>query len=126
MGQPRGTLTFPRWSMQLRCTCAHLEESSAKACKLSSALAAKAYSAAGQAVSALHVMAILQVHQAKTLKQLHQGSSDPRLMQELRTVANFALWAIKVMAQSLGQVMSTMVFQERHLWLILVQMSDAD
>ncbi len=36
-----------------------------KACKLTAALAAKAYSAAGQAASALHAMAILQVHQAK-------------------------------------------------------------
>ncbi len=39
---------------------------------------AKAYSAAGQATSALHAMAILQVHQAKALKQMHGGSTDPR------------------------------------------------
>ncbi len=39
-----------------------------KACKLTAALAAKAYSAAGQAASALHAMAILHVHQAKALK----------------------------------------------------------
>ncbi len=38
-----------------------------KACKLTAALAAKAYSAAGQAASALHAMAILRVHQAKAL-----------------------------------------------------------
>ncbi|KAI2653661.1 Gag-Pol polyprotein [Labeo rohita] len=97
-----------------------------KACKLLSVLAAKAYSAAGQAASALHAMAILQVHQAKALKQLHQGGSDPRLMQELRTATDFALRATKVMARSLGQVMSTMVVQECHLWLNLSQMSDAD
>ncbi|KAL0195227.1 hypothetical protein M9458_008799, partial [Cirrhinus mrigala] len=70
------------------------------------------------AASALHAMAILQVHQAKALKQLHQGGSDPRLMQELRTATDFALRATKVM--------STMVVQERHLWLNLAQMSDAD
>ncbi|KAL0152919.1 hypothetical protein M9458_051748 [Cirrhinus mrigala] len=99
---------------------------SSKACKLSSALAAKAYSAAGQAASALHAMAILQVHQAKALKQLHQDGSDPRLMQELRTTTDFALRAAKVTARSLGQVMSTMVVQERQLWLNLAQMSDAD
>lgn len=40
---------------------------SPKACKLSAALATKAYSAAGQAVSALHAMAILQTQQAKAL-----------------------------------------------------------
>ncbi len=64
-----------------------------KACKLTAALAAKAYSAAGQAASALHAMAILQVHQAKALKQVHEGSTDPELMQELRTVTDFALRA---------------------------------
>ncbi len=41
-----------------------------KACKLTAALAAKVYSAARQAASALHTMAILQVHQAKALKQI--------------------------------------------------------
>ncbi len=62
-----------------------------KACKLTATLAAKAYSAAGQAASALHAMAILQVHQAKALKQVHEGSTDPGLMQELRTATDFAL-----------------------------------
>ncbi len=60
-----------------------------KACKLTAALAAKAYSAAGQAASALHAMAILQVHQAKALKQVHEGSTDLGLMQELRTATDF-------------------------------------
>ncbi len=40
-----------------------------KACKLTAALAAKAYSAAGQAASALHAMAILQFHQVKVLNR---------------------------------------------------------
>ncbi len=47
-----------------------------KAFKLTAALAAKAYSAAGQATSAMHAMVILQVHQAKALKQMHEGSTD--------------------------------------------------
>ncbi len=97
-----------------------------KACKLTAALAAKAYSAAGQAASALHAMAILQVHQAKALKQVHEGSTDPGLMQELRTATDFALRATKVTARSLGKAMSTMVVQERHLWLNLVEMKDVD
>ncbi len=50
------------------------------------ALTAEAYSTASQAASALHAMAILQVHQVKALKQMNKGSSDPRLMQELRLV----------------------------------------
>ncbi len=97
-----------------------------KACKLTAALAAKAYSAAGQAASALHAMAILQVLQAKALKQVHEGSTDPGLMQELRTATDFALRATKVTARSLGKAMSTMVVQERHLWLNLVEMKDVD
>ncbi len=97
-----------------------------KACKLTAALAAKAYSAAGQAASALHAMAILQVHQAKALKQMHEGSTDPGLMQELRTATGFALRATKVTARSLGKEMSTMVVQERHLWLNLAEMKDVD
>ncbi len=97
-----------------------------KACKLTAALAVKAYSAAGQAASALHAMAILQVHQAKALKQVHEGSTDPGLMQELRTATDFALRATKVTARSLGKAMSTMVVQERHLWLNLAEMKDVD
>ncbi len=97
-----------------------------KACKLTAALAAKAYSAAGQAASALHAMAILQVHQAKALKQVHEGSTDPGLMQELCTATVFALRATKVTARSLGKAMSTMVVQERHLWLNLAEMKDVD
>ncbi len=71
-------------------------------------------------------MAILQVHQAKALKQVHEGSTDPGLMQELRTATDFALRATKVTARSLGKAMSTMVVQERHLWFNLAEMKDVD
>ncbi len=71
-------------------------------------------------------MAILQVHQAKALKEMHKGSSDPGLMQELRTVTDLALRATKVTARSLGKAMSTMVVQELHLWLNLAEMKDVD
>lgn len=50
-----------------------------------SALAAITYSAAGQDTSALHAMTILQVHQAKALKEMHEGSTNPRLMQQFET-----------------------------------------
>ncbi len=62
-----------------------------RACKFSSALTAKAYGAAGQAAPALHAMALLQVHQAKALKQLHEGDADPGVLQELRTATDLAL-----------------------------------
>ncbi len=52
-------------------------------------------------------MAILQVHQAKALKQVHEGSTEPGLMQELHTATDFALRVTKVTARSLGKAMST-------------------
>ncbi len=97
-----------------------------RACKFSSALTAKANGAAGQAASALHAMALLQVHQAKALKQLHEGDADPGVLQELRTATDLALRATKVTAWALGQMMSTLVVQERHLWLTLVDMRKSD
>ncbi len=53
-----------------------------KAYKLTAALAAKAYSAAGQAASALHAMAILQVHhilshESQSLPSAHESQSHP-------------------------------------------------
>ncbi|KAL0173041.1 hypothetical protein M9458_033352, partial [Cirrhinus mrigala] len=97
-----------------------------RACKFSSALVAKAYVASGQAASALHAMAILQVYQAKVLKDLHEGVPDPELLHELRSATDYALRATKVTAQALGRAMSTMVVQERHLWLNLAEMRDAE
>lgn len=40
-------------------------------------------------------MAILQVYQAKALKDLHKGSSDPGTMQELGTATDYALRAME-------------------------------
>ncbi len=87
---------------------------------------AKAYGAAGQAASALHTMALLQVHQVKALKQLHEGDADPGVLQDLRTATDLALRATKVTARALGQTMSTLVVQERHLWLTLADMRESD
>ncbi len=47
-------------------------------------------------------------------------------MQELRMATDLALRATKVTARSLGKAMSTMVVQERHLWLNLAEMKDVD
>ncbi|XP_067220330.1 uncharacterized protein [Chanodichthys erythropterus] len=43
----------------------------------------KACTASGEASSALHSMVLLQVYQAKALKELHKGNSDPGIVQEL-------------------------------------------
>ncbi len=50
----------------------------------------------------------------------------PGVLQELRTVTDLALRATKVTARALGQTMSTLVVQERHLWLTLVDMRESD
>lgn len=71
-----------------------------RACKFSSSLADKAYTACGEAASTLH--ALLQVYQAKALKGLHEDSTDPGIMQELHAAMDLALWATKVTARSLG------------------------
>lgn len=69
-------------------------------------LTAKAYGAAGQVASTLHAMALLQVYKAKTLKELHKGSSDPGLMLDLCIATDLALRASKVTVRSLGQVLA--------------------
>ena len=97
-----------------------------KACKFSSGLTAKAYRACGQAASALHAMALLQVHQAQALMDMNEGGSDPELLRELRVATDLALRATKETARSVGQAMSTLVVQERHLWLNLADMRDTD
>ncbi len=93
-----------------------------RACRHSSALTGSAYAGCGEAASALHAMALLQVHQAKALRDLHEGGHDPEVLSELRTATDLALRATKVTARSLGRAMSTMVVQECHLWLCLADM----
>ncbi len=110
-GLPGGTRAFPRWRERSRCTCAHETLPLGGTVRIS---------------RPKHAMAILQVHQAKALKQVQEHSTDPGLMQELRTAANFALRATKVTARSLGKAISTMVVQERNLWLTLAEMKDVD
>lgn len=73
-----------------------------------------------------HAMAILQVHQASALKDLHKGNSELGLIQELRWVTDFTLRATKFMARAFSQAMSFIVVQERHNWLNLAEMRDAD
>ncbi len=97
-----------------------------RACRHSSALTGSAYAACGEAASALHAMALLQVHQAKALRDLHEGGHDPGVLSELRTATDLALRATKVTVRSLGRAMSTMVVQERHFWLCLADMKEAD
>ncbi len=58
-----------------------------------------AYQACGEAASALHATVLLQVHQAKTLRDLHEGDHDPQVLRA----------SSQVMARSVGRAMSTVV-----------------
>ncbi len=97
-----------------------------RACEHSSDLTGRAYQACGEAASALHAMALLQVHQAKALRDLHEGGHDPQVHHELRAATDLALRGTKVTARAVGRAMSTLVVQERHLWLCLADMRDTD
>ncbi len=55
-----------------------------KPCRTTSALAGRSYASAGQAASALHSMAVLQVYQAKLLSAIDESEPDPATLRELR------------------------------------------
>ncbi|XP_056606774.1 uncharacterized protein LOC130424837 [Triplophysa dalaica] len=131
--QPRTASRSPGWNVRLRSTCAadgyHLGGDRpllpSKARKTSASLVSKACDVAGQAASSLYALAILQVRQARALRGLHEGKADPGIMQDLRATADSALRATKAAARALGRTMSTVVVQERHPRLYLVQKSDS-
>ncbi len=51
---------------------------------------------------------------------MHESGHDPEVLKELRSAPDLAPRSTKVMARSLGCAMSTLVVQEHHLWLCLV------
>ncbi len=89
-------------------------------------LTGRAYQVCGEAASDLHAIALLQVHQAKALRDLHEGGHDPQVPQELFATTDLVLRATKVTAWSVGHAMSILMVQERHLWLCLADMRDTD
>ncbi len=97
-----------------------------KPCRMTSALAGRAYSSAGQAASALHSMAVLQVFQAKLLRSMDESGPDPAAFKELRSATDLALHATKMTAQVIGRSMASLVVLERHLWLNLTEIKGAD
>ncbi len=97
-----------------------------KPCRTTAHLANKAYASDGEAASALHAMAVLQVFQAKLLQTAEGGVLTPEATKDLRGAADFALMATKRAAQSVGKAMGFMVVLQRHLWLNLADLKDAD
>ncbi|KAL0153483.1 hypothetical protein M9458_051212, partial [Cirrhinus mrigala] len=85
--------------------------------QVTSCLNGKAYAAAGQAVGALHTMAVLQAYKADLLKDLDKGQGlSPNEEAELRRTTDLALRAAKQAATHMGRAM---VATERHLWVNL-------
>ncbi len=97
-----------------------------KPCRTTSALAGRSYASAGQAASALHSMAVLQVYQAKLFSAVDESEPDPATLRELRSATDLALRATKTTAQAIGRSMCSLVVLERHLWLTLTEIKDAD
>lgn len=122
----------PQWSTLLRCSCVlrvpppgvAIPSVRLRCVSFLSTLVGKADRVSGLAASAMHAIAILQVHQAKVFKQLHKGSADQG--QEARTATDLSLRVTKVTVWSLSQVMSTLVVPEHHLSLNLADMRESD
>lgn len=89
-------------------------------------LASKAYSLAGEGASALHAMVVLQIFQTKLLQSLEGGAVTPDTVNDLCMATDFVLTATKHTAQAIGRAMGFMVVQQRHLWLNLADLRDAD
>ncbi len=90
-----------------------------KPCRTTSALAGRAYSSAGQAASAFHSMAVLQVFQ-------DEFNPNPTAFKKLHSATDLAQCATKMTAQAICRSMASLMVLERHLWLNLMEMKDAD
>lgn len=78
-----------------------------KPCRTTSALANRAYAAAGQA-------------------DMEESGQHQDAFKELRTATDLALRATKATAQAVGKTMASLVVLERHLWLNLTEIRDAE
>ena len=98
-----------------------------KACRATSALVGCAFIAAGQAASALHSMAVLQILQADLLREWDEKGADQSIITDLRSAGlNLTLPATKSAAQAIGRSMASLTITERHLWLTLADMREAE
>ncbi len=93
--------------------------------RATSTLVERAYSAAGQAASAVHSMAVLQVFQAKMFANEEAGL-DSASLRDLRSTTDLALRATKATALAIGRSMSSLIVLEHHLWVTMTEMKEAD
>ncbi len=80
-----------------------------KPCRTTAHLVNKAYASDGEAASALHAMAVLQVFQAKLLQAAEGGALTAEATKDLRVATDFALMAMKRGAQAVDKAMGFMV-----------------
>ena len=97
-----------------------------KACRMTSTLLARIFSAAGQAASALHTMATLQIFQGDLLRKWDEVGPDAVCIADLRSASDLTLRATKAAAQAMGRCMASATVAERHLWLTLTEMADSE
>ncbi len=57
---------------------------------------------------------------------LEGETASPEVVNDLRAATDFALMVTKCTAQAIGRTMGFMVVQQRHLWLTLADLKDAD
>ncbi len=70
-------------------------------------------------------MAVLHFFQTKILASEEAGL-DAASLRDLRSVTDLALPATKATAQAIGRSMSSLMVLERHLWLTMTEMKEAD
>ncbi len=80
---------------------------------------------AGQAASALHSMAVLQVFQTKMLTNEEAGL-DSAFVRDLRSATELALRATKATDNAIRHSMASLIVLECHLWLTMTEMKEAD
>ncbi len=80
-----------------------------KSRRTTSALAGPSYASSGQAASALHSMAVLQVYQAKLLSAMDESEPDHATLRELRSATNLVLRTTKTTDQAIGWSMANLV-----------------
>ncbi|CAM4597767.1 unnamed protein product [Leuciscus chuanchicus] len=97
-----------------------------KACRMTSTLLARTFSAAGQAASALHTMATLQIFQGDLLRKMDEMGPEAICIADLRSASDLTLRATKSAAQAMGRCMASATVAERHLWLTLTEMADSE
>ncbi len=64
--------------------------------------------------------------QAKLLCSMDESNPKPTAFNELRSATDLALRATKMTAQAIGRSIPSLVVLERHLWINLTEMKNAD